>query len=228
MDAQPAQRANVVRRISSRVCTGLTLLRQECYWLADVQDLQEDYKDRWSGPSNVVNRRLDWRQRFGTGGDVRCEKWSLPYALCERLAKPAVGLGRVPGGVALSEIRTEIAVLEEQRSGYALHLTPVESWERQRSGPTYVPEAFDDDGFVHTTVGAGPLLDVANAFYVSDARPYIALILDLSAIRAETRHDDASGLYPHIYGPINVDAVAGYLIARRGTDGKFLSFEHPG
>src|SRR5918995_5930510 len=81
LDAQPAQRANVVRRISSRVCTGLTLLRQECYWLADVQDLQEDYKDRWSGPSNVVNRRLDWRQRFGTGGGVGWGEWRSPHAL---------------------------------------------------------------------------------------------------------------------------------------------------
>lgn len=110
----------------------------------------------------------------------------------------------------------------------ALHLTPVETWERQRTGPTYVPESYEQDGFVHTTIGTGALLDVANMFYTSDPRPHIALILDLTSITAETRHDDASGLYPHIYGPINVDAVLGTLVARRSPDGRFVSFEQPG
>lgn len=113
-------------------------------------------------------------------------------------------------------------------SSLTLHLAPVESWERQRTGPTYVPEAFEQDGFVHTTIGIEALLNVANMFYTADPRPYIALILDLDSITAETRHDDTSGLYPHIYGPINVDAVLGFLVAQRNSDGAFVRFDQPG
>ncbi|MDQ3767506.1 MAG: DUF952 domain-containing protein [Actinomycetota bacterium] len=128
----------------------------------------------------------------------------------------------------MDEFHHETGLRRDELAGDStLHLTPVEAWERQRTGPAYVPEAYEQDGFVHTTIGIKALLDVANMFYTSDLRPHIALLLDLESITAEIRHDDASGLYPHIYGPINVDAVLGFLVARRSPDGAFVSFERP-
>ena len=41
------------------------------------------------------------------------------------------------------------------------------------------------------------------------------------------READHAGsiLFPHIYGPINREAIVGVVAARRGPDGEFLGFE---
>ena len=107
------------------------------------------------------------------------------------------------------------------------HLVPAEVWRRHRSQAIYVPEAFEADGFIHTTNDLDELLVVANTFYRSDPRPYLVLVLNLDVVSVHVRHDDPSGFYPHLYGPLNVDAVVGYLVARRAPDGEFLDIEDP-
>ena len=109
-------------------------------------------------------------------------------------------------------------------AGMTYHLTPTEVWERQRDGPLYVPEGFEREGFIHATNGLDPLLDVANLFYVSDGRPFCVLQLDVGAIRAAVRYDDPEELYPHIFGPLNTDAVVGTMTAHRSTEGRFVRF----
>jgi uncharacterized protein (DUF952 family) len=106
-----------------------------------------------------------------------------------------------------------------------LHLVPTESWERQRSGPTYVPEAYHNDGFIHLTIGEANLMEVANLFYKQDAGAYSVLELDKDHIAAPIRFDDDSGRYPHVYGPLNVDAVVAVRAVRRETDGTFIGIE---
>lgn len=103
-----------------------------------------------------------------------------------------------------------------------LHLVPTETWERQKSGPTYVPEAYENDGFIHLTIGETNLMEVANLFYKQDAREYSILELDKDRITARVQFDDDSGRYPHVYGPLNVDAVIAIHPARRGVDGTFI------
>lgn len=106
-----------------------------------------------------------------------------------------------------------------------LHLVPTESWERQKLGPTYVPEAYDNDGFIHLTIGEANLMTVANLFYKQDPRAYSVLELDKDRIAARVQFDDDSGRYPHIYGPLNVDAVVAVRPVRRGEHGTFLGIE---
>ena len=102
-----------------------------------------------------------------------------------------------------------------------LHLVPAESWERQKSGPTYVPEAYDSDGFIHLTIGEANLMEVANRYYKQDARAYSVLELDQDRITARVQFDDDSGRYPHVYGPLNVDAVVSVRPVEREADGTF-------
>ncbi len=106
-----------------------------------------------------------------------------------------------------------------------LHLVPTESWDRQKSGPTYVPEAYDNDGFIHLTIGEANLMEVANRYYKQDARNYVVLELDKDRISAQVQFDDDSGRYPHVYGPLNVDAVVSVRPVKREEDGTFLSIE---
>ncbi len=105
-----------------------------------------------------------------------------------------------------------------------LHLTPAEVWSRQEHGGLYLPDAYDQDGFIHLTIGATNLMDVANLFYANDPRDYLVLTLDKMNITSPIRFDDDSGRYPHVYGPLDVDAVVAVDTMRRDAGGTFLGF----
>jgi uncharacterized protein (DUF952 family) len=109
-------------------------------------------------------------------------------------------------------------------SGRTWHLVPAAVWEAQRTGALYRPEAFEDDGFVHCTDGLDHLLVPANTYYRDDARPYLALEIDLDGVAAPARYDDQAERYPHVYGPIDVAAVRTVLAAERADDGTFTGF----
>ncbi|CAN5413105.1 hypothetical protein BH09CHL1_BH09CHL1_03710 [soil metagenome] len=108
-----------------------------------------------------------------------------------------------------------------------LHLTPVEVWERQIDGGSYLPEAFDQDGFIHTTNFESKLIEIANLFYQSDPRPYYVLDVDLSANNEKTIYEDPDNAFPHIYGPIHTAAVTRTRYVLRTADGNFLGFGGP-
>lgn len=108
-----------------------------------------------------------------------------------------------------------------QPAGQTLHLVPEPVWEAHRDAPTYTPEAFAADGFIHCTDGEDNLLRVANTFYQNDPRPYLVLVLDVDRLRSPVRYDDPDRIYPHIYGPLNLDAVVAVRRAVRLADGSF-------
>lgn len=105
-----------------------------------------------------------------------------------------------------------------------IHLVPTPVWEAQRDNETYLPEAFDADGFIHCTIGDGRMLAVANLFYTADPRPFRALSLDPALVTSEVRVEDPDAVFPHIYGPLQVAAVTGYRPVERDDQGRFVRF----
>ena len=116
---------------------------------------------------------------------------------------------------------------ERVPSGETLHLVPAPIWEAHQGAETYLPEHFDQDGFIHCTDGDAQLLGGANLFYQADPRPYVVLTLAVDQLTSPVRYDDPAGTFPHIYGPLNLDAVVGVRRAVRLADGAFASFEGP-
>lgn len=110
---------------------------------------------------------------------------------------------------------------ESREANTAYHLVPSPVWQERGSAATFVPEAYEQDGFIHTTNGLDPLLDVANRYYTSDTRPYMVLVLDTTRLTSELRYDDDARIFPHIYGPLNIDAVIGSLAIDRDSEGRF-------
>lgn len=86
----------------------------------------------------------------------------------------------------------------------------------------YVPESFDHDGFIHCTNGAENVAATANRYYAGDQRMYIALVISTSLVRAAIKYEDPERIYPHIYGPLNRDAIVTILPMLRNADGTFL------
>lgn len=90
-------------------------------------------------------------------------------------------------------------------------------------GDAYEAATLASEGFIHTTLGYEPLVHVANHFgYQDDPRAYVILTIDLERVRTPWRYDDADARFPHIYGPLNLDAVMRVEEFPREADGTFL------
>jgi uncharacterized protein (DUF952 family) len=98
-------------------------------------------------------------------------------------------------------------------------------WDAAAGEATYVPEAYEVDGFIHCTNGIDEIVAVGNMFYQGDPRPFQVLALDIDQFEAEVRYDAPGEVYPHIYGPLNTSAVIGAYPVLRDEAGRFLDVE---
>lgn len=111
---------------------------------------------------------------------------------------------------------------ERSNHHVTLHLCPLEVWERQSRQKTYLPEAYEADGFIHCTNGDERVIWVANQFYTADPRPFVVLSVDLDANGQPWKYEDAESVFPHIYGPIDPMAVTRIRHVQRDASGAFL------
>lgn len=86
----------------------------------------------------------------------------------------------------------------------------------------YSPAAFSRDGFVHCTDDPLEMARVANEFYGAEPPPHVYLYIDKTRVTPPLRYDDPEHRYPHIYGPLNRDAIIAVRQARRDPTGRFL------
>jgi uncharacterized protein (DUF952 family) len=101
------------------------------------------------------------------------------------------------------------------------HLVPREAFDPDAA--EYRPEDLEHEGFVHTTRDPALLAAVGNRYYRGDPRPYLVLTIDLARVRAPWRYDAAGEDYPHVYGPLNREAIVAVHPAPRATDGTFTT-----
>jgi uncharacterized protein (DUF952 family) len=103
----------------------------------------------------------------------------------------------------------------------AWHLVPADEWAATSADMPYLPAAFPQDGFIHTTHPAEEVAAAGTRYYREDARPYLAVLIDLRLLSSPWRYD-GDRRFPHIYGPLNRDAVIAVHPAPRAPDGAFL------
>ncbi len=106
------------------------------------------------------------------------------------------------------------------------HLVPKRYFDSLDAGADYIPAAFAQDGFIHCTDTPTEMARVANLFYNSDPSPHLYLYIDKGRVRAPIRYEDAEKKYPHIYGPLNREAIISIREARRDAEGNFLPPEN--
>lgn len=100
------------------------------------------------------------------------------------------------------------------------HLVPAAEWAATPAGASYLPAAFPRDGFIHTTHDAAEVAAAGNRYYRDDHRPYLAVRIDLRRLSSPWRYD-GDRRFPHIYGPLNPEAVIAVIPAPRAADGMF-------
>lgn len=103
-----------------------------------------------------------------------------------------------------------------------LHLVPEAVWDAHDPATPYLPDAYDDDGFVHCTDGDDEMVAVANRFYRTDPRPFLLLTIDLDRTGSPWRFEDPARRYPHVYGSIDPACVLEVRRMGRGPDGRFI------
>ena len=108
------------------------------------------------------------------------------------------------------------------------HLTPIEYFESIPADQPYRPMDFEHEGFIHSTRGLEQLVIVANRYYRADPQSMVVLVIDADRVRAEIKNEQAEDgvVYPHIYGPLNRDAIIDILDMPRLSDGSFQFPDH--
>jgi uncharacterized protein (DUF952 family) len=100
-----------------------------------------------------------------------------------------------------------------------LHVTTQAAWGA--AGDAYRGDTLATQGFIHCSTVA-QVVPVADALYHGQ-RDLILLIIETARVAPEIRYEDAGGgeRYPHIYGPLNRDAVTAIIPFPPEPDGTF-------
>ncbi|MEP7215281.1 MAG: DUF952 domain-containing protein [Anaerolineaceae bacterium] len=106
------------------------------------------------------------------------------------------------------------------------HMVTAAHWEAARRGSMLEPDSLATEGFIHCTAGERNLLEVAETHYRDEPGEWLVLVLDPLKIGAEVSWEvQPNGLaYPHVYGPLNLDAVTEVRPFPRDSAGRFLPF----
>ena len=97
------------------------------------------------------------------------------------------------------------------------HIASAADWARRAE--TYTPPSFDSDGFIHCATAA-QVDGVASRLFHGRA-DLLLIAIEPGRVRAHIRYENLEGgdeQFPHIYGPLNLDAVVGVRALR--VDGK--------
>ena len=107
------------------------------------------------------------------------------------------------------------------------HLTTADDWEAGKAAGAYTTstrgKTLEDVGFLH---GSQPhqVAPVANWLYKDTGEPLVVLVIDTDLLTSRWQYDEVPGQpdpFPHIYGPLNPDAVTAVVPLRPGPDGGF-------
>jgi uncharacterized protein (DUF952 family) len=110
---------------------------------------------------------------------------------------------------------------------FVYHIADAADWAAAREAGEYRPPSLDAQGFVHCSTRE-QVIETANRYY-RGRDGLVLLCIEPALLRAELRYEppdmpDAEqrdGLFPHLYGPLNLDAVTRALPFVPGPDGAF-------
>jgi uncharacterized protein (DUF952 family) len=100
------------------------------------------------------------------------------------------------------------------------HIVCRADWEKTNAGP-YRAESLGREGFIHCS-NEDQVARVANLFY-GDQKDLLVLCIDVERLTSPVR-DEGPGtgeLFPHVYGPIEREAVVAVRQLQRAGEGSW-------
>ncbi len=127
-----------------------------------------------------------------------------------------------------------------KHAGPIYHLTPASYYLRQPLNLPYRPEGFDREGFIHCTGNLETLVEIANTFFADLDDELLVLEIDPARLSALLKFEppippatrpapiptntpaiDETGLFPHIYGLLNRQAIVRSFSLKRSPSGRW-------
>lgn len=112
-----------------------------------------------------------------------------------------------------------------------LHITPQTDWLAAVEQGVYQTQSLTKEGFIHCSKPS-QVVDVANTWY-QGMRGLVLLVIEPEKLREELRWEPPAhphpgqassleeDLFPHIYGPLNLDAVKKVIQFEPDANGTF-------
>jgi len=104
-----------------------------------------------------------------------------------------------------------------------MHIARRVGWEQARTAGEYRSDTLATEGFIHCSTSR-QVASTANRHYRGE-HGLVLLVIDAARVHAEIRYEEATGgeRFPHIYGPLNADAVVEVLDFEPRADGTFAA-----
>ncbi|MBT33580.1 MAG: hypothetical protein CMO01_28275 [Thalassobius sp.] len=108
------------------------------------------------------------------------------------------------------------------------HITDKHDWESAQFQGFYSPVSLDLEGFIHCST-PDQTEETANLYY-KGRENLVLLCIETKLVKADLRFEAPAsadsnvkrkGLFPHIYGNLNLDAVVNVLPFTPNAEGKF-------
>jgi uncharacterized protein (DUF952 family) len=110
---------------------------------------------------------------------------------------------------------------------FIYHVAIRADWERARRDGEYTTSTLGrtlaEEGFIHAA-RATQVAEVANRYYSGVPDELVVLVIEPARVRAPVRDEHVPGAsepFPHIYGPLNADAVLAARPFPLSPDGTF-------
>jgi uncharacterized protein (DUF952 family) len=102
-----------------------------------------------------------------------------------------------------------------------LHIAKLEQWEKAKLEGVYRCDTLDSQGFIHCSTSK-QVVKVANDLCRAQ-KGLVLLCVDTCKVRSKIKFECAGSeeCYPHIYGPLNIDAVIKVAHFEPAKDGRF-------
>ena len=123
------------------------------------------------------------------------------------------------------------------KSKMIFHIANRSDWMATQERGSYRVPSLESEGFIHCS-SEDQVLAVANAFYPGQSG-LVLLVIDVQLLQSEIKWEapaesavhpiPASNKFPHVYGPINLEAVVQTLDFEPDANGRFsLTLPHEG
>ncbi len=105
--------------------------------------------------------------------------------------------------------------------GIVFHIAHQAEWDKAQIKGEYITGSLEKEKFIHLSLGE-QLIEVANSLY-RDYSDLILLCIEENKLIAELKYEKVAKnyIFPHVYGPINLDAVVKTMDFKTEKDGLF-------
>ena len=112
---------------------------------------------------------------------------------------------------------------ENSENNGIYHILSKADWAAAQAEGVYSPASLDLEEFIHCSTG-WQVLRTANLYYAG-RDDLLILCIAVDRVQADIHYEDSVGAgmdFPHIYGPLNLDAVEKVLRLEIGPSGNFI------